>query len=118
MAIATESIPARDVVDDILPKLASLQSFVDHTLTNSIRQQNSPEQRRQEESLKNELEMELTIIRMNIDHLMKRYEATFSRLGVSRQVCSPSVELDQAEATAIERLRQLHQRTRRLYADT
>jgi len=111
------TIPAREIIDDILPKLASLQSFVDHTLSNSIRQQESAEQRRQEESLKSELQMELTIIRMNIDHLVKRHKTILSQLGVSRRVCGPSAKLDQAEATAIERLMQLHQRIRTLYAE-
>ena len=111
-------IPARDVYDDILPKLASLQSFVDHTLSASIQRQENADERERELKLKAELEMELTIIRMNIDNLTKRHETTLSRLGVSRQTCGPDIDIDKHEAAAIEHLERLHQRIRELYAES
>lgn len=118
MMQSNHTIPARDIVDDIMPKLASIQSFVDHSLSASIRRQDNADERRREENLKAELEMELTIIRMNIDHLIKRHDATLSRLGVSRQTCGPDVEIDKHEAAAIEHLKRLHHRIRTLYADS
>jgi hypothetical protein len=111
------TIPARDVVDDILPKLTSIQSFIDHTLSASIQRQDNTDERKREENLKAELDTELLIIRMNIDHLTKRHEATLSRLGVSRQVRGPELEIDKSEATAIEHLKCLYQRIRTLYSD-
>ena len=45
------------LVYDVLPKLASLQSFVDHTLTNSIRQRNNTKRRGQQESLNDKLKL-------------------------------------------------------------
>lgn len=118
MTTATASMPARDLVDDVLPKLASLQSFADHSLSASIQRQDNADERKREENLKAELEMELTIIRMNIDNLTKRHEPTLSRLGVNRQSCGPDVEIDKHEAAAIEHLKRLHQRIRTLYADS
>ncbi|WP_168013449.1 hypothetical protein [Halomonas salinarum] len=112
------TIPARDIVDDILPKLTSIQSFVDHTLSASIQRQDNANERKREENLKAELEMELTIIRMNIDNLTKRHEPTISRLGVSRQASGPEIDIDKYEAAAIEHLKRLHQRIRTLYADS
>lgn len=114
----SDTIPARDIVDDILPKLASIQSFVDHTLSTSIHQQDDADARKREENLKAELEMELTIIRMNIDNLTKRHEHIISRLGASRKTCGPDVEIDKHEAAAIEHLMRLHKRIRTLYADS
>ncbi|WP_304525222.1 hypothetical protein [Halomonas sp. I5-271120] len=111
-------IPAREIIDDILPKLASIQSFVDHNLSASIQRQESVEERKREENLKAELDTELLIIRMNIEHLTKRHEATLSRLGVSRQSCGPEVDIDKSEAAAIEHLKRLHQRIRTLYANS
>tara|TARA_B100000700_G_scaffold60311_1_gene65924 strand:+ start:67 stop:423 length:357 start_codon:yes stop_codon:yes gene_type:complete len=112
------TIPARDIVEDILPKLTSIQSFVDHSLSASIQRQDNATERKREENLKAELEMELTMIRMNIDNLIERHEPTLSRLGVSRQSCGPDVEIDKHEAAAIEHLKRLHQRIRALYADS
>lgn len=113
-----ETIAAREVIDDILPKLASIQSFVDHNLSTSIHQQDNADERKREENLKAELEMELTIIRMNIDNLIKRHDATISRLGVDRQAQDLKIDIDKHEAAAIEHLKRLHQRIRTLYADS
>ncbi|RAR64592.1 hypothetical protein BCL93_101414 [Onishia taeanensis] len=118
MTQTNDAIPAREIMDDIMPKLASIQSFVDHRLSASIQRQDNVNERKREENLKAELEMELTIIRMNIDNLIKRHEPTLSRLGVSRQSCGPDIDIDKHEAAAIEHLKRLYQRIRTLYADS
>lgn len=111
------TIPSREIVDDVLPKLTSLQSLIDHTLSASIQRQNNADERKREESLKAELDTGLFIIRMNIDHLIKRYELTLSQLSDSRQVRGPDIEIDKSEAAAIEHLKHLHQQIRSLYSE-
>ncbi len=106
------SLSARELVDDLLPKLKATEHFLEDTL--NAKAQHSPEPREQLRlrNLKAEFELEVSMIRMNLKHLLRRYSQELTSMGEGDE--DFLLELDEHEVVAIESMRQLFQRTHEL----
>lgn len=110
-----ENLYARDVVYDVIPKLKTTERLVDSTLRGRIARCADADEKARLEELKIEFELEISMIRMNLEHLMRRYSRQLeeaARNGASRQ--GAVLTLDAHEAVAIESARTLYRRAQAL----
>ncbi len=110
-----DSLSVNDVTHDLIPKLQATERLVDSTLRARIeRSVEAGEQARLEE-LKAEFELEIAMIRMNLEHLMRRYSQQLeAALDDHRQEDSARLTLDAHEAVAVESARTLYRRAQAL----
>ncbi|MCG7598635.1 hypothetical protein MHM84_02435 [Halomonas sp. McH1-25] len=104
------TITAKCILDDVLTKLKAVENLVNNTLSQLIAQAPSDETRIRNELLQQEFELEITMIRMNLDHLMDRYaqELHDAATGAGNAV----LLLDRHEQFAIQSANALYQRAR------
>lgn len=113
------SLSARELVEDLIPKLKATEHFLSDTLTIKLQNSDDPRETLRLKNLQTEFELELTMIRMNLNHLLRRYsdqlmEATDDPEGKG----SALLALDEHEAVAIESIRQLYARTHELQTNS
>ncbi|XKH60307.1 hypothetical protein LG290_00540 [Halomonas sediminis] len=103
------SISAYEVMYSLIPKLNTIEKQVKSTLAapSAFTQDAAHQQRYQ--TLKSEFELELLMIRMNLEHLLQRYATELEAVtqGSRHDIY---LTLDTHEATAIDRAKQLYQR--------
>lgn len=113
------SLSARELLEELVPKLKATEHFLGDTLGVKIQYSPDPREKRRLQNLKSELELELTMIRMNLGHLLKRYsrqlvEATDDPEGKGDTLLA----LDEHEAVAIASIRRLYARSHALQTDS
>lgn len=117
MGMTTKRLSARDVIYDLIPKLKATQHLVDNTLRVKIERCGDEGEKARLESLKLEFELEISMIRMNLDHLLTRYSQQLADVAKGREgYAGPMLELDEHEAVAIESARRLYCRAHELQA--
>ena len=108
-------IDARELVHEVLPRLRATRHLVETTLRVRLEACHDAAERRRLQALQEAFALEMTMIRLNLEHLLRRYA---EQLDAARreegQGHGLMLSLDDAEAAAIERIRQLHARARRL----
>ncbi|SEL73779.1 hypothetical protein [Halomonas daqiaonensis] len=107
-----DTITAHQLLDDLVPKLKSVETMVRDTLSARLMMTTDAELRQQLKTFKTEFELERTMIRMNLESLLNRHAETVEKVkaGGTDKV----LELDDHEATALKRIRQLHDRAMEL----
>ncbi|MCE8029627.1 hypothetical protein HOP54_13095 [Halomonas daqingensis] len=113
------SLSARELVEDLIPKLKATEHFLSDTLTIKLQNSDDPRETLRLKNLQTEFELELTMIRMNLNHLLRRYsdelmEATDDPEGKGGVLLA----LDEHEAVAIESIRRLYARSHALQTDS
>ncbi|MGM0987934.1 MAG: hypothetical protein ACQEXI_13265 [Pseudomonadota bacterium] len=110
---SAETITAHELLYDLVPKLKATETAVNDTLSARLMMVTDPAERQRLETFRTEFALERTMIRMNLEHLLRRHaeavEAARSA-GSSRQ----TLALDEHEATAVARVRRLHARAMEL----
>lgn len=110
-----EQIDARDLMHDVLPKLKATRNLILSELTARIERCQDEAERQRLTTAQEEFELEMTMIRMNLDHLLKRYSDQLEAAAHGREhFSSPLLELDQSETVAIESAKQLYHRAQEL----
>lgn len=110
-----EQIDARELTSDLLPKLKATQHLIDNTLKMRIEKCEDGVERQRLTQLKQEFELEMMMIRMNLEHLLKRYSEQLQAAAEGReQFKSPLLALDDSESVAIESARRLYRRAQEL----
>lgn len=108
MKTNVQTISAYDVIYDVMPKLDTVEKLVGHTLDEALHTQEA-ESIAHINSLKMEFQLELTMIRMNLEHLLKRYQKELNAVVEDRRR-DQLLTLDAFEAVAIESATQLYRR--------
>lgn len=112
---AMNQIDARELIRDVLPKLRATRSLIDSTLKKRIEMCDDEEESRRLTVLQDEFALEMTMIRRNLEHLLKRYEDQLEAASRGeRYFSSPILTMDDAEAMAIERAKRLYVRAHQL----
>ncbi|WP_092570362.1 hypothetical protein [Aidingimonas halophila] len=113
-------ITPRDILDDILPKVKATERVVNNTLKSMLEAADDSAERRRLENQVMEFELEITMIMMNLEHLMNRYAMAFQEVtDAGHRRSGPVLELDQHEVVAIESARKLYERIQEVQrADT
>ncbi|MDP3535939.1 MAG: hypothetical protein Q8S08_11170 [Halomonas sp.] len=108
-----QTISAHSVINDIIPKLNTVDQLVEKTLVGLVETRRDDTQKEHYEKLKAEFQLELTMIRMNLEHLLKRYSKELETV-VNDPRQDVLLTLDAYEATAIENAKQLYRRVQAL----
>lgn len=115
MLNVADKIPVRELVHELLPKLQATEELVHSTLGELIRLADSEDLRAHRKNQQIEFELEISMIRMNLDHLMQRYAAEIKEaLETTGSRADVTLKLDQHERFAIESARKLYERARDL----
>ncbi|WP_148253770.1 hypothetical protein [Aidingimonas lacisalsi] len=116
MTLTEHNITPRDLLDDILPKVKATERVVNNTLKSMLEEaSDDPAERRRLENQVMEFELEITMIMMNLEHLMNRYATAFQEVTDSgHRRSGPVLELDQHEVVAVDSARKLYERIQEL----
>ncbi|MFP4137065.1 MAG: hypothetical protein ACLFSR_01765 [Halomonas sp.] len=109
----SETITAHELLYDLVPKLKATETTVSDTLTARLMMTTDPELRERLRTFKAEFELERAMIRMNLEHLLRLHAEAVEaerREGEGRHI----LPLDEHEATAVGRVRQLYRRAQEL----
>ena len=107
------TVSALSVVNELIPKLDAVEHQVDQTISAVLETSPLPRQIERYTKLQTEFQLELTMIRMNLDHLLKRYRQELAAV-VNDPRQDVLLALDVYEATAIENAQQLYRRVQAL----
>ncbi|NQY78471.1 MAG: hypothetical protein HRT78_15500 [Halomonas sp.] len=108
------TISAREVINDLVPKLNAVEKQIKLTISAVVEASGTaPEKKERYAKLKAEFQLELTMIRMNLEHLLKRYRNELEA-AMNDPRKDMLLTLDAYEATAVENAKQLYARVQRL----
>lgn len=114
MTQKSTTISAREVINDLVPKLNAVEKQIKLTISAIVEASSAaPEQKERYAKLKAEFQLELTMIRMNLEHLLKRYRNELEA-AMNDPRKDMLLTLDSYEATAVENAKQLYARVQRL----
>ena len=114
MTQTSTTISAREVVNDLVPKLNAVEKQIKLTISAVVEASGTaPEQKERYTKLQAEFQLELTMIRMNLEHLLKRYRNELEA-AMNDPRKDVLLTLDAYEATAVENAKQLYARVQRL----
>ncbi|MCE8034517.1 hypothetical protein EKK97_13510 [Billgrantia tianxiuensis] len=109
------SLSAREVIDDLVPKLKATERFLGNTLAAKIAACNDSGEAQRLQTLQAEFELEIAMVHMNLEHLLKRYsEQLADAVHDPEGKGGIMLTLDEHEAVAIESIRRLYQRSHEL----
>ncbi|MFC3286352.1 hypothetical protein [Litchfieldella rifensis] len=108
--MADDKISARELVHDLLPKLQATEDLAHNTLGELVNQVESEEERNYRRNQQIEFELEITMIQMNFDHLLKRYAREVEEALTTSGRAGVTLKLDQHERFAVESAKQLYRR--------
>lgn len=111
MQNARISISAHELIHDVVPKLKATEKIVGDTLLAMLETVSDEIERNRRTLQQQEFELEVTMIRMNLDHLLNRYARTIQEV-IDAVDDGPGaiLPLDQHESLAIENARRLYER--------
>lgn len=107
------TISALCLVTELVPKLNAVDRQVENTISDIINTSQVPVHIDRYTKLQAEFRLELTMIRMNLAHLLKRYHAELESVRHDPRK-DTLLTLDAYEATAIENAKQLYRRVQQL----
>lgn len=108
-----KTIQAWEVVNELIPKLNTVEKHIEQTINVVSSASQSPTQIERYTKLRVEFQLELTMIRMNLEHLLKRYRRELEAvMNDPRQ--DVLLTLDQHETVAVESATTLYRRVQEL----
>tara|TARA_R110002049_G_scaffold286961_1_gene468873 strand:+ start:306 stop:665 length:360 start_codon:yes stop_codon:yes gene_type:complete len=107
------TIPALEVVNELVPKLNAVEKQIERTIRTVLDSSSSVASIERYTKLQAEFQLELAMIRMNLAHLLKRYRTELEAvMNDPRQ--DVLLTLDQHESVAVDSARVLYQRVQAL----
>lgn len=107
------TISALYVVSELIPELNAVEKRVALTMEAIATSEAVPSDIERITRLQAEFQLELTMIRLNLAHLLKRYQAVLDA-AMQNPVNDQLLTLDAYEATAITSAKQLYERVQQL----
>ncbi|WP_258807812.1 hypothetical protein [Pseudidiomarina sp. CB1] len=108
------TITVRSLVTELMPKLRTIEHVIETRLDDLIWKAPTPTRKFQLETLKNEFELELMMIKMNMKHLLKRHQEVINVADLEHD--ETVLELDDREQTAVTSAWKLYQRIDKIAA--
>lgn len=106
-----QQIRVRDLQDDLIPKLKSAKATVETTLHQRMIQALHDQDRERFRILRTEFQLEITMIEMNLRHLVQREAAVMERaMNGDEEAAETYLWLEDGEANAIERAQAMYRR--------
>lgn len=101
------------VVTELIPQLNAVEKHIEQTVSAVLGTSQLPTQIERYTKLQMEFQLELTMIRMNLEHLLKRYSKELETvINDPRQ--DVMLTLDQHETVAVESAKLLYDRVQQL----
>ena len=105
MSSSVQTISAYSVINDVIPKLNAVEKLVE---TSQL-----PADIERYSKLQIEFQLEISMIRMNLEHLLNRYHGELTAVKQNEHN-DKLLTLDSYEATAIESAKTLYRRVQEL----
>ncbi|WP_336270553.1 hypothetical protein [Vreelandella arctica] len=107
------TIPALEVVTKLVPQLNAVEKQIELTICTVLESSSTAVPIERYTKLQAEFQLELAMIRMNLEHLLKRYHTELeAAMNDPRQ--DVLLTLDQHESVAVDSARVLYQRVQAL----
>lgn len=100
MSTEYKTITVKRLVTELMPKLHTIEHIIETRLNDLIWKAPTPTRKFQLESLKDEFELELMMIKMNMKHLLRRHQTKINLADLDND--DTELELDDREQTAVE----------------
>ena len=113
MSKSVQTISAYSVINDVIPKLNAVEKLVEGTVNEIVETSRLPEQIERYSKLQIEFQLELSMIRMNLEHLLSRYHGELMAVKQNEHD-DKLLTLDSYEITAIESAKTLYRRVQEL----
>ena len=110
------SLSSRELLDDLVPKLKATEHFLHETLIVKVGNCPDPREKLCLQNLRTEIELEIAMIRMNLEHLLRRYSEQL--VDSAEGEGNTMLALDDHEAVAIESIRRIYARADELQTHT
>jgi hypothetical protein len=107
------TIPALEVVTELVPQLNTVEKQIEQTICTVLESSSSVASIERYTKLQAEFQLELSMIRMNLEHLLKRYR-TELEAAMNDPRKDVLLTLDQHESVAVDSARALYQRVQAL----
>jgi len=107
------TISAWEVTQELIPKLNAVEEQIESTLKAILNTHQEPDEIERYTKFWGEFQLELMMIRMNLENLFKRYHRELEA-AINDPRKDILLTLDQHETIAVENARQLHNRVQRL----
>ncbi|NVF16293.1 hypothetical protein [Vreelandella maris] len=108
-----QTISAYSVVNDVIPKLNAVERLVEGTVKEIVETSRLPAEIERYSKLQIEFQLEISMIRMNLEHLFNRYHGELTAVKQNEKNDSQLI-LDSYETTAIESAKTLYRRVQEL----
>lgn len=113
MSSSVQTISAYSVINDVIPKLNAVEKLVEGTVKEIVETSQLPADIERYSKLQIEFQLEISMIRMNLEHLLNRYHGELTAVKQNEHN-DKLLTLDSYEATAIESAKTLYRRVQEL----
>tara|TARA_R110000751_G_scaffold132039_1_gene234477 strand:+ start:97 stop:450 length:354 start_codon:yes stop_codon:yes gene_type:complete len=108
-----QTISAYSVINEVIPKINAMEKLIEGTLKQIVEASRLPAEIERYSKLQIEFQLELSMIRMNLEHLLSRYQKEITAVKQNENN-DMLLTLDTYEATAIESASALYRRVQEL----
>ncbi len=103
---AGTTVTSEQLINNVIPKLKTVEFILDTKLRSIIANSKDASQRSRYEVLQNEFQLELMMIQMNLDHLLTRYADILQPTGKRPE--NTLLDLDGSEQVALSAVANLY----------
>lgn len=114
MLTVSARISSDTLLNDLLPKLNAVEFIIGKRLTMTMARTSEPAELARLTELQREFDLELMMIRMNLEHLFKRYAAIIQ--PPDKQPQNTVLDLEESEQTALQAAVNLYNKVSELAA--
>lgn len=110
---SVQTISAYSIINDVIPKLNAVEKLVEGTLKEIVENSRLPNEIERYSKLQIEFQLELSMIRMNLENLLNRYQVEITAV-TQNEDNDILLTLDPHETTALDSATVLYQRVQEL----
>lgn len=113
MKSAGATVTSHELINDVIPKLKTVEFILDSKLAAAIENSKDAQQREKYQVYQQEFQLELMMIRMNLEHLLSRY-ADIIKPTDGKRGENTYLELDDSERVALSTIINLYNKVSEL----
>ena len=107
MKTAGASVTSHELINDVIPKLKTVEFILDSKLAAAIEQSKDAQQKEKYQVYQQEFQLELMMIQMNLEHLLTRY-ANIIKPSDGTRGENTYLKLDDSERVALSAIINLY----------
>jgi len=107
MKTAGASVTSHELINDVIPKLKTVEFILDSKLAAAIEHSKDAQQKEKYQVYQQEFQLELMMIQMNLEHLLSRY-ANIIKPSDGTRGENTYLELDDSEQVALSAIINLY----------